>query len=73
MACGIDEEETAVDTGVLDVAVSHRGKFFAEVGGVLVLFSRFEGEVSRGRDESGGRMRGTLMYLMMGSQLESER
>jgi len=34
---GLDEEEAAVDTGILDVALSLSSKLLAEVGGVLVL------------------------------------
>ena len=37
MAGGVDEEETAVDTRVLDVPVTHRGELFTQVGAVLVF------------------------------------
>jgi len=37
MASGVNEEETAVDTGILNVAVAHRGKLLTEIGAVLVL------------------------------------
>lgn len=37
VACGVDEKETAVNTRVLDVAVTHGGELFAEVGTVLVF------------------------------------
>lgn len=37
MAGRIDEEESAVDAGVLDVAVTHGCQLFAKVGTVLVL------------------------------------
>ena len=36
-ARGVDEEERAVDTRVLDVTVALRGELLAEVGAVLVL------------------------------------
>ena len=37
MAGGVDEEEAAVDAGVLDVAVAHCCELLAEVRAVLVL------------------------------------
>lgn len=37
MTGGLDEEETAMDTGVLDVTFSLCSKFFAEVGGMLIF------------------------------------
>jgi hypothetical protein len=37
MASGIDEVQAAVDTCVLDVAVTHGSEFFAEISAVLVL------------------------------------
>ena len=37
MAGRVDEEEAAVDTSVLDVAVAHGSEFLAEVRAVLVL------------------------------------
>lgn len=37
MTGGLDEEETAVDTGVLDVSLALGGKFFAQVCRVLIL------------------------------------
>lgn len=33
----LNEEETAMDTGVLDVTFSLGGKFFSEVGGMLIF------------------------------------
>ena len=33
----LDEEQAAVNPGVLDVALALRGEFLAEVGGVLIL------------------------------------
>ena len=37
VARGLNEEKTAVDTGVLDVSFTLGGELLAEVGGVLVL------------------------------------
>lgn len=37
MARRLDEEQTAVNTGILDVAVTLSGKLLAEVCGVLIL------------------------------------
>lgn len=37
MACWVDEEEAAVDTGVLNVAVTHSSELLAKVCAVLVL------------------------------------
>ena len=37
VASGVDEEQTAVDTGVLDVAVALRSELLAQVRAVLVL------------------------------------
>ena len=37
MSSWVDEEETAVNTSVLNVAVSHRCKLFPEIRAVLVL------------------------------------
>ena len=37
MASGVDKEETAVDTRVLDVPITHRGELFAQVGTMLVF------------------------------------
>jgi hypothetical protein len=37
MTSGVDEEQTAVNTRVLDIAVTHGGKLLTEVGAVLVL------------------------------------
>lgn len=37
VAGGLDEEQAAVDAGVLDVALTLRGKLLSEVGRVLVL------------------------------------
>ena len=37
MPGGADEVETAVDSGVLDEAVTHGGQLLSEVGAVLVL------------------------------------
>lgn len=37
MAGWVDEEETAMDTGVLDMAVSHRCELLAKIRAVLVL------------------------------------
>ena len=37
VAGGVDEEQATVDTGVLNVAVTHSGEFFAEIRAVLVL------------------------------------
>lgn len=37
MAGGADEVQAAVDTRVLDVAVTHSGELFAQVRAVLVL------------------------------------
>jgi len=34
---GVDKVQAAVDTGVLDVSVTHGGQLFAQVGAVLVL------------------------------------
>jgi len=34
---GVDQVETAVDAGVLDVTVAHHGELFAEVSAVLVF------------------------------------
>lgn len=33
----LNEEETTMDTGVLDVTFSLGGKFFAQVGGMLIF------------------------------------
>lgn len=37
MAGGLDEEQAAVDTGILDVALTLSSEFLAEVGRVLIL------------------------------------
>ncbi len=37
MTSGVDKVKTAVNTRVLDVAVAHGSKLFAEIGAVLVL------------------------------------
>lgn len=37
MAGGLDEEQAAVDTGILDVALTLSSEFLAQVGGVLIL------------------------------------
>lgn len=37
VTCGLDEVETAVDAGILDVAIALSGELLAQVGGVLVL------------------------------------
>jgi hypothetical protein len=37
MAGGLDEEQAAVDTGILDITLTLRGKLLAEVCRVLVL------------------------------------
>lgn len=37
MTSGVDEEEAAVDTCILDVPVANRGKLFTEIRAVLVL------------------------------------
>lgn len=37
VASRVDEEKTAVDSGILDVSVSLGGEFLSEVGRVLVL------------------------------------
>lgn len=37
MARGLDKEQAAVDTGILDITVTLSREFFAEVGRVLVL------------------------------------
>lgn len=37
MASGVDEEDTAVDTGIGDEALTHGSKLLAEVRRVLVL------------------------------------
>lgn len=37
MAGGLDEEQAAVDTGVLDVALTLRSELLAEVCGVLIF------------------------------------
>lgn len=33
----LDEKETAVDSGILDISLALGGKFFAQVGRVLIL------------------------------------
>lgn len=37
MARGLNEEQAAVDTGILDVALTLSSEFLAEVGRVLIL------------------------------------
>jgi hypothetical protein len=37
VTCRVDEKEAAVDSGVLDVLLTHRCQLLSEVGGVLVL------------------------------------
>lgn len=37
MTRGLDEEETAVNAGILDVSFTLCGQFFAEIGRVLVF------------------------------------
>lgn len=38
MASRIDKEETAVDAGILNVAVTHSSELFAKVCAVLILY-----------------------------------
>lgn len=37
MTRGVDEEEAAVDAGIDNVSIAHRGEFLSQVGRVLVL------------------------------------
>jgi len=37
MAGGVDEVQAAVNTGVLDVSVTHSSQFFAEVSAMLIF------------------------------------
>ena len=65
MTSGIDEEQSAVDTRVLDVAIALRREFLAKICAVLVL---------RCISSASPRINKTitLMYLTIGSQLRKD-
>lgn len=60
MARGLDEEEAAVDTGILDITVTLGSKFLPEVCRVLVL-DVFHDRVPTSRAVSFNRIEGMLV------------
>lgn len=54
VAGGVDEEQTAVNTRVLDVAVPHSGELLAEVGAMLVLDVFYNGVPATRVEYQGG-------------------
>ena len=64
MAGGLNEEQAAMNTGILNVTLTLRGEFLAKVCGVLVLDILDNGVPARSRGQYIYAMNAAKMYMM---------
>lgn len=73
VTCRVDEEQTAVNAGVGDMAVAQGGEFFAEVRRVLVFDLSRQFEVRYTRMPRLSRVRGSRYPFIAGQDAHSPR